>query len=128
MPGVCWTLFAAVTSSFCYRCLLAGCWYGAPAGSCRHATNPPRRSWSERTTQFMQNQLEAARGSLALQEAKIRDFQGAHIGELPTQQTTNLQILGGLQAQYQSEQQALNTAKQQRIYIQTSIDQYRTLQ
>jgi polysaccharide chain length determinant protein (PEP-CTERM system associated) len=87
-----------------------------------------RQQQSEDTTQFMQNQLEAARGSLALQEAKIRDFQAAHEGELPTQQTTNLQILGGLQAQYQSEQQALNTAKQQRIYIQTSIDQYRTLQ
>jgi polysaccharide biosynthesis transport protein len=87
-----------------------------------------RQQQSEDTTQFMQNQLEAARSSLTLQEAKIRDFQAAHEGELPTQQTTNLQILGGLQAQYQSEQQALNTAKQQRIYIQTSIDQYRTLQ
>ena len=87
-----------------------------------------RQQQSEGTTQFMQNQLEAARSSLSLQEAKIRNFQAAHEGELPTQQTTNLQILGGLQSQYQNEQQALNTAKQQRIYIQTSIDQYRTLQ
>jgi succinoglycan biosynthesis transport protein ExoP len=87
-----------------------------------------RQQQSEGTTQFMHNQLETARSSLSLQEAKIRDFQSAHEGELPTQQTTNLQILSGLQSQYQSEQQALNTAKQQRIYIQTSIDQYRTLQ
>jgi succinoglycan biosynthesis transport protein ExoP len=87
-----------------------------------------RQQQSEGTTQFIQDQIESARGSLAIQEAKIRDFQAAHVGELPTQQTTNLQILGGLQSQYQSEQQALNTAKQQRIYIQTSIDQYRTLQ
>jgi polysaccharide chain length determinant protein (PEP-CTERM system associated) len=87
-----------------------------------------RQEQSEDTTQFIQTQLDAARKTLTLQEAKIRDFQAAHEGELPTQQTTNLQILGGLQAQYQNEQQALNTAKQQRIYIQTSVDQYHTLQ
>jgi polysaccharide chain length determinant protein (PEP-CTERM system associated) len=87
-----------------------------------------RQQQSEGTTEFIENQLETARQTLTLQEAKIRDFQSAHEGELPTQQTTNLQILGGLQAQYQNEQQALNTAKQQRIYFQTMIDQYHTLQ
>jgi polysaccharide chain length determinant protein (PEP-CTERM system associated) len=87
-----------------------------------------RQQQSEGTTQFIQSQLETARQSLAAQEAKIRDFQSAHEGELPTQQTTNLQILGGLQSQYQNEQQALNTAKQQRIYFQTMLDQYRALQ
>lgn len=87
-----------------------------------------RQQQSEGTTQFIQSQLETARQSLAAQEAKIRDFQAAHEGELPTQQTTNLQILGGLQSQYQNEQQALNTAKQQRIYFQTMLDQYRALQ
>jgi succinoglycan biosynthesis transport protein ExoP len=87
-----------------------------------------RQQQSEHTTQFIEDQLETARNTLTLQEAKIRDFQSAHEGELPTQQATNLQILGGLQAQYQNEQQALNTAKQQRIYFQTMLDQYRTLQ
>jgi polysaccharide chain length determinant protein (PEP-CTERM system associated) len=87
-----------------------------------------REQLSHDTTRFMQTQLEAARQTLAAQEAKIRVFQGAHQGELPTQQTTNLQILSGLQAQYQNEQQALNTAKQQRIYFQTLIDQYHALQ
>ena len=87
-----------------------------------------RQQLSQDTTQFIQSQLEAARQSLAAQEAKIRDFQAAHEGELPTQQSTNLQILSGLQAQYQNEQQALNTAKQQRIYFQTMIDQYHALQ
>ncbi len=61
-----------------------------------------RQQLSEDTTQFIQSQLEAARQSLAAQEAKIRDFQAAHEGELPTQQSTNLQILSGLQAQYQT--------------------------
>jgi polysaccharide chain length determinant protein (PEP-CTERM system associated) len=87
-----------------------------------------RQQQSEDTTQFMESQLEGARQSLASQEAKIRDFQAAHEGELPSQQTTNLQILSGLQAQDQNEQQALNTAKQQRIYFQTQLDQYHALQ
>lgn len=87
-----------------------------------------RQQLSQDTTQFMQTQLDAARQSLAVQEAKIRDFQSTHEGELPTQQSTNLQILSGLQAEYQNEQQALNTAKQQRIYFQTMIDQYHALQ
>jgi polysaccharide biosynthesis transport protein len=87
-----------------------------------------RQQLSQDTTQFIQTQLEAARQNLAGQEAKIRDFQATHEGELPTQQSTNLQILSGLQAQYQSEQQSLNTAKQQRIYFQTMIDQYHALQ
>lgn len=87
-----------------------------------------REQQSEDTTHFIQSQLETARDTLAKQEAKIRDFQAAHQGELPTQQTTNLQILSGLQAQFQSEQDALNNAKQQRVYAQTLVDQYRTLQ
>ena len=87
-----------------------------------------RQQLSQDTTEFIQSQLETARQSLAAQEAKIRDFQSVHEGELPTQQSTNLQILSGLQAQYQNEQQALNTAKQQRIYFQTMLDQYRALQ
>lgn len=87
-----------------------------------------RQQLSQDTTQFIQTQLEAARQSLAAQEAKIRNFQALHEGELPTQQSSNLQILSGLQAQYQNEQQALNTAKQQRIYFQSLIDQYHALQ
>jgi polysaccharide chain length determinant protein (PEP-CTERM system associated) len=87
-----------------------------------------RQQQSEDTTSFIQSQLETARGNLAQQEAKVRNFQSSHEGELPTQQTTNLQILSGLQSQFQSEQDALNSAKQQRVYLQTLVDQYHTIQ
>lgn len=83
---------------------------------------------SENTTKFIQTQLDAARQSLAEQEARVRDFENRHEGELPAQQATNLQILSGLQNQIQSEQDALSAAIQQRVYYQTLIDQYRTLQ
>jgi protein tyrosine kinase modulator len=87
-----------------------------------------RQQQSEDTTQFLESQLETARNSLSEQEARIREFKGQHVGEMPAQQASNLQILSGMQSQLQNEEDALNTAKQQRIYLQTLIDQYRALQ
>jgi polysaccharide chain length determinant protein (PEP-CTERM system associated) len=87
-----------------------------------------RQQQSEDTTRFIEEQLENARAALVEQEGKVREFEGKHEGELPSQQASNLQILSGLQAQLQNEQDALNIAKQQRVYYQTLIDQYRTLQ
>ncbi len=86
-----------------------------------------RQQQSEDTTKFIESQLENARASLADQEAKVRDFKGRHEGALPSQEASNLQILSGLQAQLQNEQDSLNTARQQRVYLQTLLDQYRTL-
>lgn len=86
-----------------------------------------RQQLSEDTTRFIGTQLENARASLAEQDAKVREFKGQHEGELPSQEASNLQILSGLQAQLQNEQDTLNTAKQQRVYLQTLIEQYRTL-
>ncbi|WP_433973534.1 GumC family protein [Tunturiibacter lichenicola] len=86
-----------------------------------------RQQQSEDTTKFIGSQLETARASLAEQEAKVREFKGQHEGELPSQEASNLQILSGLQAQLQNEEDTLNTAKQQRIYLQTLTDQYRSL-
>ena len=87
-----------------------------------------RQQLSEDTTQFLQTQLDAARNTLAEQEEKIREFKGQHIGEMPTQQQSNLAILAGLQSQLQNSEDALNTAKQQRLYLQSLLNQYRTLQ
>jgi protein tyrosine kinase modulator len=82
---------------------------------------------SQDTTNFIASQLENARARLAEQEAKVRDFQGHHEGSLPSQEASNLQILSGLQSQLQNDQDALNTAKQQRVYLQSLIEQYRGL-
>ncbi|MGC2211884.1 MAG: hypothetical protein WA602_01655 [Silvibacterium sp.] len=83
---------------------------------------------SENTTNFIKERLADARASLNEQQAKLREFQAAHEGELPSQEASNLQILAGLQSQLQNEQDALNTAKQQRVYFQSLIEQYRTSQ
>ena len=87
-----------------------------------------RQQQSEDTTKFLESQLETARQILSDQEEKIREFKGQHVGELPAQVGSNLQILAGLQAQLQNEEDSLNTAKQQRVYLETLVNQYRSLQ
>jgi polysaccharide biosynthesis transport protein len=87
-----------------------------------------RQQQSEDTTKFLESQLETARRTLSDQEDKIRQFKAQHPGELPAQVGSNLQILAGLQSQLQTEEDALNTAKQQRVYLETLVSQYRSMQ
>jgi succinoglycan biosynthesis transport protein ExoP len=87
-----------------------------------------RQQQSEDTTKFLESQLETARKDLAGQEDRVRQFKGQHVGEMPTQLASNLQILTGLQAQLQNEEDALNAARQQHVYLETLADQYRALQ
>jgi succinoglycan biosynthesis transport protein ExoP len=87
-----------------------------------------RQQQSEDTTKFLEGQLETARKTLSDQEEKIREFKGEHVGQLPAQVGSNLQILAGLQSQLQTEEDSLNTAKQQRVYLETLVNQYRSLQ
>ncbi len=84
-----------------------------------------RQQQSEDTTKFLEGQLETTRGTLAEQEQKIREFKAEHVGELPAQLESNLQILSGVQSQLQTEQDSLNTARQQRAYLQSLVDLYR---
>jgi polysaccharide chain length determinant protein (PEP-CTERM system associated) len=85
-----------------------------------------REQESQSTTSFLEQQLDQARQNLADQEAKVRQFESEHEGALPTQQASNLQILSGLQQQLQNEQDAVNTAKQQRVYLQALLEQERS--
>jgi polysaccharide biosynthesis transport protein len=84
-----------------------------------------RQQESEGTTDFLEKQLEDARESLSEQEAKLREFEGGHEGALPAQEQSNLAILAGMQSQLQSEEDGLNTAKQQRVYLQALLEQER---
>ena len=87
-----------------------------------------RQQQSEDTTTFLESQLETARKALSDQEERIREFKGQHVGEMPGQLASNLQILSGLQSQLQNEADSLNAAQQQHVYLQTLADQYRALQ
>ena len=87
-----------------------------------------RQKASRGTTEFLEAQLEAAQTSLAKQEDKIREFKAQHVGEMPGQLASNLQVLSGVQSQLQNEEDALNTTKQQHVYLQSLADQYRAME
>ena len=83
---------------------------------------------SEGTTAFLKSQLEDARAKLEEQEAKVRKFKASHFGNLPSQVETNVQILAGLQAQLQNAQRALDGANQQKLYLESLEQEYKSIQ
>ena len=85
-----------------------------------------RQEQSQSTTDFLETQLNSARQSLAAQEARVREFKDKHLGDLPGQLQSNIQILSGLQNQLQAEQDALGRAKQQNTYLESLLGQFRS--
>jgi len=83
---------------------------------------------SENTTAFLESQLATARSQLEEQEARVRAFKAKHFGDLPSQLETNVQILTGLQTQLDNNERALDGAKQQKLYLESQLQQYQTLQ
>jgi succinoglycan biosynthesis transport protein ExoP len=84
---------------------------------------------SEDTTSFLESQLADARTKMEEQEAKVAAFKAKHLGELPSQLEMNVQqILGGIQAQLQNSHQALESARQQKVYLESQLRQYQSAQ
>lgn len=81
---------------------------------------------SENTTDFLANQLASARTKMEEQEATVAGFKAQHLGNLPSQLESNVQILSGLQAQLLGTQQALDSAKQQKLYLESLMQQYQS--
>ncbi len=83
---------------------------------------------SETTTSFFSSQLADAREKLEEQGAKVRAFKAQHMGDLPDQLQSNVQILSGIESQLEGTQRALDRAQQQRLYLQSIIQQYQSVQ
>jgi polysaccharide chain length determinant protein (PEP-CTERM system associated) len=79
------------------------------------------------TTAFLEEQLQVAATELNQQESKVRDFKMKNLGQLPEQQQGNLGILSGLQMQLQNTLGALGRAREQQVYLQSLLTQYREL-
>ncbi|HEV2223353.1 MAG TPA: XrtA system polysaccharide chain length determinant [Candidatus Acidoferrales bacterium] len=83
---------------------------------------------SQSTTSFFDNQLADARAKLEEQGAKVRAFKAQHVGELPDQLESNVQILAGVQNQLEQTQRALDRAQQQKLYLESIVQQYQSVQ
>ena len=86
-----------------------------------------REEQSTGTTNFLDEQLQAATADLKQQESRQRDFKMHYLGELPEQQSGNLAILAGLHAQLQNTMASINRARQQQAYLESLLSQYQNL-
>jgi polysaccharide biosynthesis transport protein len=85
-----------------------------------------RQDQAANTASFLSTQLDAVKDKLTQQEARLKDFKMQHLGELPEQQQSNLAILGALQAQLQNVVSNRGRAQQQRAYLESLLNGYRT--
>ena len=83
---------------------------------------------SQSTTTFLASQLAEAKARLDQQEQAVRAFKAEHLGELPDQLQSNLQILSGLQSQLANVQAAESRSQQQRLYLSSVVQQYQDAQ
>jgi polysaccharide chain length determinant protein (PEP-CTERM system associated) len=82
-----------------------------------------RQEHSEVTTTFLAQELETAKVSLDEQDAKLADFKSRHLGELPEDKPTNLNMLTGLASQLDASTQALARAQQDKTFAESQLSQ-----
>jgi polysaccharide chain length determinant protein (PEP-CTERM system associated) len=76
-----------------------------------------------RTTSFIGQQLNEAKGKLNEQDAKLAQFKRQYIGSLPEEEQTNLSLLTSLNSQLQANAQALSRAQQDKTFNESLLSQ-----
>ena len=84
-----------------------------------------REQVAESTTDFLSVQLEEAKRNLDDLDAKLAAFKQQHLGELPDNEQRNLQLLAGLNSQFEANSQAVNRAQQDKSYTESLLAQQR---
>src|SRR5205823_1285936 len=83
-----------------------------------------REKMATERSRFLDDQLGQAKTKLTEQEQRIQDFKQKNLGDLPEQRDANLKMAEQLNAQYAANNDALNRAEQQRVYLETMLAQY----
>ena len=81
-----------------------------------------RAEQAQGTNKFIGNELDKARADLAVQEEKIRQFKASHLGSLPEQSASNLQLISQYQSLAQANSEAIDRAHQQKVYLQSMLN------
>ena len=87
-----------------------------------------REHRTEDITQFLGKQLSEAKNKLDDQDAKVAEFQRRYMGELPDELPQNLSFLTGLTSQLDATSQALNRAQQDKVFVQSLLEQEKPVQ
>jgi polysaccharide chain length determinant protein (PEP-CTERM system associated) len=73
------------------------------------------------TTEFLASELAAKKAKLDELEEAVSKYKMQHMGDLPEQQNTNLQISGQLQTQFQRIGESLRAAQDRKLYLQKQL-------
>jgi polysaccharide chain length determinant protein (PEP-CTERM system associated) len=82
-----------------------------------------RMDQSQKTTQFMGDELQVAKKNLDEQDEKLAQFKRQYLGTLPEEEQTNLSLLTGLNTQLEAATQALGRAQQEKAFNETLLSQ-----
>jgi polysaccharide chain length determinant protein (PEP-CTERM system associated) len=77
------------------------------------------------TTDFLESELEAMRTKLRETENQLSIFRNQHMGELPEQLQSNLQLLSSLENQLNNRQERLRDERSRLLIAQNEIEQIR---
>jgi polysaccharide chain length determinant protein (PEP-CTERM system associated) len=86
-----------------------------------------RQTLSEGTNQFLEAQLEDARRQLQEQEKKVQDYRMKFSGQLPSQAQSNLQSLQNTQMELRATLDAINHAREQRLFVDRQLEDAQTV-
>jgi succinoglycan biosynthesis transport protein ExoP len=81
-----------------------------------------REQQSQDTTEFLDAQLKDAKHNLEEQESKVSAFKMRHLGEMPEQQSANLQAVSQLQTQFQANVETLNRLEVERTLLSRGME------
>jgi polysaccharide biosynthesis transport protein len=80
-----------------------------------------REAQAEGTTEFIRTELDVAKRRLDEQEARVSQYKMSHNGELPQQEASLQAVVGRLQGQYQSSQDAITRAYQSKASLESLL-------
>lgn len=78
---------------------------------------------ADKATQFLSAQLEEAKTKLDVQDERLAQFKRLHLGSLPEEEQTNLNLLNGLNSQLEASTQALSRAQQEKVLNESLLSQ-----
>jgi polysaccharide chain length determinant protein (PEP-CTERM system associated) len=81
-----------------------------------------REQIAEGTHEFIDEELQKAREDLQKQEQAMSKFKSEHMGALPQQENSNLQLIGQYQALLQANAEAITRAEQTKQYLKSLLE------
>jgi polysaccharide biosynthesis transport protein len=87
-------------------------------------TNSREKLNSEKA-RFLEDQARQAKEKLDEQEQRLQEFKQKHFDKLPDQREVTLKTIENLNTQLTANNDGLNRAQQQKVYVETMLAQYR---